>query len=331
MKSLSVVIATWNGSAHLGPCLDSLARQEFSPLETIVVDNGSTDGSADVAHARGATVLRNDLNLGFAVANNQGVEAAHGEFVLFLNDDTVVEPGALRSLVEALEAHEDWGACQPKLLLMEDPTRLDTAGSFLTTTGFLVHRGVFGPDRPEFDREEEIFAAKGAALLCRRDLLAEVGAFDADFFAYFEETDLCWRIWLAGWRVGYVPSARVLHKLGSTAATLPRPFVFYHSFKNRICSLLKNLGPRRLAFTLPLHVVLCLGVSLGLAVRGRGSDAAAVLRAIAWNVRELPTTLRKRRRTQLMRKVSDAELRPRIIRRASAATLVRYFLGRAGS
>jgi GT2 family glycosyltransferase len=326
---LSVVVPTSTGGLQLDACLDSLAAERYPGLEVVVVDNATVPPvSVDPSRPAAARVIRNEVNTGFAEGCNQGLHAASGELVLLLNDDATVEPGALRALVDALEAHPSWGACQAKLLLMDDPSRLDTAGSFLTSTGFLVHRGAFGPEA-RFSESDEIFAAKGAALLLRASAAEQVGGFDEDFFAYFEDSDLCWRLWLAGWEVGFAADARVLHGLGSTAASLDPAVVQFHSFKNRICTLLKNLGGARLAWMLPLHLALCLGLSLWYPARGERRIGGAILRAIGWNVRHLPSTLRKRRRIQSGRAMSDRVLMPRICVRTPLRTLLSYARGDA--
>jgi hypothetical protein len=151
-----------------------------------------------------------------------------------------------------------------------------------------------------------------------------VGTLDPDFFIYLEETDLCWRMWLSGWEVGFAANARVLHRQGSTASTLPREFVQFHSFKNRICMLLKNLGPVRLGWMLPCHLGLCLGLAAWFSVRGRADLGTAILRAIAWNAAHLPRTVRKRRAIQARRRVRDRELMPRIMRPTPVPTLAGY-------
>lgn len=322
---LSVVVPTSRAGADLDRCLVSLASQRWPELEVIVVDNASGDAGVAQLPARfpGLEVIANEENLGFVGACNEGIDASSGELVLLLNDDTVVEQDALAALVETLHANPSWGAAQAKLLRMDDPSLLDTAGSFLTATGFLVHRGSGEPER-DFAVSDEIFAGKGAALLLRRRALDEVGVFDPDFFAYFEETDLCWRLWLAGWEVGFAADARVLHMLGATASGLPQPFVQFHSFKNRICTLAKNLGPLRLAWMLPYHVALCLVLAGWFAVRRRPALGAAIVRAIAWNLKSIPATLRKRRRTQRSRRVGDRQLMERITRPTPLRTLRGY-------
>jgi GT2 family glycosyltransferase len=323
--SVSIVIATMRGGPDLEACLESIQAQAHPELEVIVIDNGSTDTELGAIPARfpRARVLRNEENLGFVGASNQGIAASIGELVLLLNDDTVLEPVALDRLVQSLVEHPSWAAAQAKLVRMDDPSLLDTAGSFLTATGFLVHRGS-GESERGFDEADEIFAAKGAALLIRSAALRQVGAFDPDFFAYFEETDLCWRLWLAGWRVGFAPDARVRHKLGATAGSLPTDFVQFHSFKNRICTLAKNLGPLRLAWMLPYHVALCLALAAWYLVRGKPRLAGAIMRALAWNVRQLARTVSKRRTVQSLRLIGDRELMDQILRPTPLGTMHRY-------
>jgi GT2 family glycosyltransferase len=328
LQSVSVVIPTSRGGPDLETCVVSLIDQQYPKLEVIVVDNASPGSApATLVHRfPGLTVLRNEENLGFVGASNQGIEASTGELILLLNDDTALEQGALSALVDNLRRKPRWAACQAKLLLMDDPGRLDTAGSFLTATGFLIHRGAFERE-DRFTAADEIFAAKGAALLVRRSALDEVGLFDPDFFAYFEESDLCWRLWVAGWEIGFAADARVLHKLGATAAGLPPPFVQFHSFKNRLCTILKNAGAGRLATMLPLHVALCSGLAVWYTVRGQPKLGAAIVRALAWNAVKVPSTLRKRRRVQSHRRVSDRDLMPRITTRTPLRTLVLYARG----
>jgi GT2 family glycosyltransferase len=330
IASLSIVIPT-AGAAELDACLESLDGERDAVAEVVVVDNASARPLAYLSerHPR-VRIVRNEENLGFVGACNQGAEMSTGELVLFLNDDTVVEAGALRALVDALVDHPAWGACQAKLLVMHEPTRLDTAGSFMTATGFLVHRGAHEPET-NYVRSDEVFAAKGAALVVRRRVLDEVGVFDPDFFAYFEDSDLCWRLWVAGWEVGFAADARVRHRLGTTASTVGAGVVQFHSFKNRICSVLKNCGGRRLVWMLPVHLGLCFGVAVWFRVRGRPELSTAVLRAIAWNGRNARRTLRKRVLVQRNRRVSDAQLWPRISRPTSLRSLVGYARTTAGS
>jgi len=315
MADVSVVILNWNGLGLLPGCLESL-RRCGDPLELIVVDNGSTDGSLEYLRSqRDVVLIANATNTGYASGNNAGIARAQSEFILLLNNDTRVPSGFLGPLLTVLRAMPEVAACQPKLLTYDQPPMIDAYGSYLTGTGFLYHRHYHRPDLPS-EPPFEIFAAKGAALLIRAAALRRVGDFDADFFAYMEDSDLSWRMWLAGWRILCVPESVVFHQSGATASRLPGTFITFHSFKNRLCMLLKNLSTAAAWRIVPLHVLLNLGLIVVELLRGRLGSARGVAAALWWNVRHLGETLRKRRHVQrTIRQVPDRTLFPRISRR----------------
>jgi len=319
MPRVSVVIVNWNGLAFLPTCLESLSACG-TPVEIIVVDNGSTDGSVEYLRQRPEIVLiSNATNTGYAPANNAGIERATGEFVFLLNNDTRVAPGFLEPLLQVMGTTADAGACQCKMLSYDPPYHIDAYGSYLLRTGFLYHLRYGKPDPPP-EPPFEIFAAKGAAMLIRASVLRQVGSFDPDFFAYLEDSDLSWRIWLGGWRVLCVPESVVYHRGGATASRLPSAFVTFHSFKNRTCMLLKNLSGPAAWRILPVHLALNLGLIAMELIRGRGGTARAVATALNWNRRHLRATLRQRRDVQQrIRRVSDRTLLPRITRRVRAS------------
>ena len=310
-----MVIVNWNGLDEIRGCLESL-RACGQALELIVVDNGSTDGS--IAYLRAQPDIRTieqGYNTGYAPGNNAGMAQSSGEFVLLLNNDTRVAPSFLEPLLQAMRENPDVGACQARLLTTDEPPRVDGLGSYLTWSGFLYHYRYGKPDTGP-GSPFEIFAAKGAAMMLRRTTLEQVGAFDGDFFAYLEDSDLSWRIWLNGWRILCVPASCVWHRGGVTARRLPSTLVTFHSFKNRLCMLLKNPAGLTLWRMLPAHLALMVGLMLVELARGRARVAAAIARALGWNLRRLPQTLRKRREVQRqVRRVSDRALRARLFRR----------------
>ena len=312
---VSVVIVNWNGIAYLRPCLDSL-RGCGHELELIVVDNGSTDGSVEYLERQSDVVLiANPTNTGYAPANNAGIERARSEFILLLNNDTRVPPGFLIPMLQLMRTMPDVGACQSKMLTFDQPPRVDAYGSYLLATGFLYHLRYGQPDPPP-EPAFEIFAAKGAAMLVRAEVLRRVGVFDPDFFAYLEDSDLSWRIWLGGWRILCVPDSVVYHLGGASASRLPPTFVTFHSFKNRLSMLLKNLSTATACWILPLHLLLNLGLILVELARGRPGSARSVVAALAWNVRHWRGTMAKRRHVQRrIRAIKDRALLPRISRR----------------
>ena len=327
MPRVSVVIVNWNGLAFLPTCLDSLSACG-TETEIIVVDNGSSDGSLEYLRRRPEiVVIANTTNTGYAPANNAGIDRATGQFVLLLNNDTRVAPGFLQPLLRAMETNPDAGACQCKMLSYDPPYRVDAYGSYLLRSGFLYHLRYGRPDPPP-EAPFEIFAAKGAAMLIRTSVVRQVGNFDADFFAYLEDSDLSWRIWLAGWRVLCVPDSVVYHRGGATASRLPSAFVTFHSFKNRTCMLVKNLSIWAAWRMLPVYLALNLGLIVVQLVRGRGASAGAVADALDWNLRHLRATLRKRRDVQRrIRRVTDKALMPRITRRVRPSYYVYLLTG----
>jgi hypothetical protein len=307
---VSIIMANWNGGEVYEKCLRSLEEITYPNWELIVVDNGSIDGTTNLSldpkfNIPHSKLIKNKVNVGFAPANNQGYEISKGKYLLLLNNDTLVEKDFLNVMVAKMESEKDLGTLQPKIKMMDDPRYLDNAGSFLTKIGFLHHWGFMQKDRREFDREREVFTIKGACMLIRRDVIKKVGLFDKDFMSYFEESDFCWRTWLVGYRVIFYPKTFILHKVGFTIKRLDVGNLNWHYYKNRICSLIKNLGGFNLLIVLPAHLVISLGISFAFLMKGQLSNALIIWKAIWWNIVNLDKTWAKRKRVQAIRKVSD--------------------------
>lgn len=309
---VSIIIVNWNGGEVFKQCLKSLSKIDYPNWELIVVDNGSRDGSEDLKkfqikdHA--LQIIKNISNLGFAKANNQGVKLAKGKYILLLNNDTKVESDFLSKLVEKIESDSSVGVIQPKIFLMDKKGYLDNAGSFFTWIGFLQHWGFMQKDGPEFDLEKEIFSAKGACMLIRKKIIDKIGLFDEDFFSYFEESDFCWRAWLLGYKVLFYPQAKICHKVGFTIRRLDVFNLNYHYYKNRICSLIKNLELVNLIIILSSHLFISFGIAAIFLLRGNPKDSLLILWAILWNIYNLPKTLKKRKYTQNIKVKSDKDI-----------------------
>jgi hypothetical protein len=313
---VSIIIVNLNGKKWLEKCIPSIFDSNYpqNKIEIIIVDNGSVDGSVDFVRNKFSRnyqirIIELDKNYGFAKPNNMGIRYSNGKFILFLNNDTIVTKNFLRNLIKIMLSNPKIGACQSKILLMENRNILDATGSFLTQTGFLIHEGLRQKDKGQYNKIREIFSTKGACMLARREILDKVGFFDEDFFAYFEETDLCWRIWLAGYSIVFVPDSVIYHKMGATTTRMNISFIEYHSFKNRICSLIKNLNNINLIKILPVHIFLCCGVCVLYIFMLKPCNAIAIMRAILWNFMNIRHTLEKRNIVQKrIRKVSDNQL-----------------------
>jgi len=248
MPDLSVIIVNWNVRDLLRRCLHSiLANLPACQLEIIVVDNGSTDGSPEMVRTEFPQVhlMANPDNRGFTAANNQGLAVARGRYVLLLNPDTEVVGDALETLVAFADAHPDVGVVGPQLL-NPDGTVQSSRRRFPTLATALLESTWLQPyaprrllaryyvlDRPD-DEVQDVDWVTGAALMARREAVEQVGPLDEGFFMYSEELDWCRRFRAAGWRVVYLPTARVIHHEGkSSEQVLPARHIHFQTSKIR--------------------------------------------------------------------------------------------------
>jgi len=321
-------MANWNGGEVFNSCLKSLSQINYPNWELIVIDNGSGDGTTTLSLDRRFNIKRtylvkNKINVGFAPANNQGVKIAKGEYLLLLNNDTLVDKDFLNIMVDKMENDPSVGVMQPKIRMMDTPGYLDNAGSFFTKIGFLHHWGFGKKDSKEFDQERDVFATKGACMLIRQSVLDKSGGlFDNDFVSYFEETDFCWRVWLIGLRVIYFPDTQIRHKVGFTIKRLDVGNINFHYYKNRIISLIKNLSFPNLLYILPLHLVFSVGISIAFLLKGQLKSAKMIAKAVFWNLTNITNTLKNRTIVQKLRAVSDQQ----VFTNLSKPTNIRKFI-----
>ncbi len=271
-----------------------------------MVDNGSQDGSVDHVRAayRDVRVLELGSNRGWPGGNNAAIAATAAPWLLLLNNDTSLRPGCLETLMAAGEADATAGMVQPKLVFRDRPAVIQSAGTILLGDGSAGDRGAGETDQGQFDRAEEVFAACGAAMLLRREVVSDVGAFDETFFAYYEDTDLAWRMRLRGWRALYEPAAVVEHVHAAT--NLPSSsYMRFHADRNRLFMVLKNA---------PWSFVRSSFSALGGRGLAAGSDAAAGRgrghrqRVAGSFAAHLPEMLWKRRAIRSRRTVPDADI-----------------------
>ncbi|MGA9116843.1 MAG: glycosyltransferase family 2 protein [Bacteroidota bacterium] len=214
-----IILVNWNGRAVTLDCLASLRKSTYPHKKILVVDNASSDGSADAIRATfpEAEVLQTGANLRFAGGNNAGIRRALEEgadMVLLLNNDTTVEEDFLEPLVRRLASDPLAGAAGPRIVYHDDPSRIWYAGGRINFwTGTASHRGIREPDGAPFDTPGETDYATGCCLITRREVLERVGLLDTSYFMYAEDADWCLRARRAGYRIQYEPASRIRHKV----------------------------------------------------------------------------------------------------------------------
>ena len=304
-RLVTVVLVTWNSAPYLRRCLEGVAQQSHGELELIAVDNGSSDGSADVVAqlAPEARVIRNETNRGFAAAVNQGVAAARGELVLLLNPDAFLERDYIANAIAALDhAGETFGSATGRLL--RPSGIIDSKGIRMTRSGRHLDIDQGKPDDGDTGIRE-VFGVSGAAAVHRKAFLDDVGVLDEDFFSFREDADLAWRGRLLGWRALCAGDAVAVHVRTVTPEKrrqLPA-FVNMHSVKNRFLLRLKNEGAWLALRNAPFELARDLVVIAAVLTVERSS-----LPALAWLWKNRRRIMAKRREIQRRRRVSDREL-----------------------
>lgn len=287
---ISIIIVNFNGLRFLEPCLSSIAHQSYPHVEIIFVDNGSADGSVEYVreHYPAARIVAHSENLGFAGGTNAGIRRAAGEYLLTLNNDTILDPRFLEEIQQPLRDNPRVGICGSKMLLPDG--RINSTAICISRSGAAWDRGMDEQDTGQYDTPEEIFGACAGAALYRRSMLDEIGLFDEDFFLFLEDVDLALRARLAGWTCRYVPTARVVHVRGGTSGTDSDMAVYYGN-RNLLWYVLKDFPAPMLLSSLPWIVGRnCAEIPFYL-LQGKGR---AIFRAKADMLRGLFRMLRKR-------------------------------------
>lgn len=325
---VAVIITSYNEREFIQECVESVISTDYRNFNIMIVDDRSTDGSYELLEAlyknnSRITLIRNSENRGPAYARNVGVKRSNGKYVAFLSHDTIVESDWLRKVVSMMEADPTIGACQLKLFVDRTCKILDNEGTYFSHFGFLIERDGNEVDRGQFDRIEEIFSGKAAAMVFRKDTLDAIGPLDEDYFMYMEETDLCWRVWLSGKRIVFAPQAPVYHAYrGEKRYNFPSKkltfLVKYHGTKNYIMTNMKNLELTNLLKILPIHVTVWFVLAIYFVSKRRLYDANLITKGIFWNISHFDLVWSKRKEVQgKVRKVPDKAFMPRILKRMS--------------
>jgi GT2 family glycosyltransferase len=259
-KLVSVIVVNYNGRGIIGACLESITKQSYKECEIIIVDNSSCDGSLNEikgfieenSSGRQMKVISNKSNIGFAGGNIEGLKHSRGEYVALLNPDAIADPKWLEELVRALDLHSEVGICASKII-SHGSNVIDSAGDGYAYSLKGFKRGE-GENAERFDRSGYVFGACAGAALYRKRMIDEIGFLDKDFFLIHEDTDLNYRAQLAGWKVLYVPSAIVYHKVRSIIGNMSDIAVYY-TLRNSEFVRIKNVPMGVLQKCLPALII----------------------------------------------------------------------------
>ncbi len=302
---VSVVIPNWNGKHLLENCLPTLKIQTFKDFEIIVVDNGSTDGSVEFVKKNYPEInlIELDHNTGFAPAVNLGIKKSLGEFVLLLNNDTKVDSKCLEYLYKAAIKRKNVGMVAAKMLQMNDPKKIDSAGDYIDVVGHANNIGLGELDGEKFNKEGYVFLVTGGGGLFKKEVFEKVGFLDDDYFAYFEDVDLCLRAQMVGFKGWYEPKAIIYH-LHKATSNKNKAFTEYLQFRNLTQTIIKNFPEKLLLkdFNWLKIILVNLNTIRFLTTQGYFLEA---LKAEGYIIANFFKLLKKRREIQKTKVVTD--------------------------
>ncbi len=302
-RQVSVVVVVYESGPTLADCLAALRAQTFAGYELILVDNASSDRTAQAAAAADPSIrlIENGSNLGFAAAVNQGAKVATGRWLALLNPDAFAAPSWLERLVAAAEANPDVHAFASRQLMADDPGKLDGLGDVMALAGFPFRGGYTHPD-PGPIAPGWVFSACGGAMLIDRALFLGIGGLDERLFCYCEDVDLGYRLRLIGEPTLLVPDAVVRHVGSASSGGRRSDFAAFHGTRNRFWVFVKDTPPVLFWLTLPLHI---LATVVLFARHATAGELKAPMRGLIAGLRGIRIALEARREVQATRTVGS--------------------------
>lgn len=316
-----VVIPNYNGLKHIERCLNSVLAQSYRPIEIVVVDNASTDGSDRLIQEKfpQLRLIQSGANVGWGVACNTGMRAAQSEYIVLMNNDAYLEKNCIEELVKAVNLSPRYGSAASRILLWDEPEKTEVCGLVIYPDGSSCGRGRLGPaDR--YMQTEEVFCANDCCNLYRRSMIDEIGDYDPDFFIYCDETDMGWRHQMAGWQCIYTPYAVAYHAHSQSAGSYSA-FKAYHVERNRIfiCFKYFPMPMLMMSFLYSAGRYFSMWRIAAFEKKGAlahyqkhsslGSGLSILLKAHYDAFRKLPVMWKRRKAILSQRKISNADIR----------------------
>jgi GT2 family glycosyltransferase len=307
-KGVAVLIINWNSSDLLWPCLDCIVKQESIIPEIFVLDNGSNDQIPEEFYSKFPSVrfYKGEKNIGFAAGNNLLFQKTKEyEWIALVNPDAFLDSNWLSKMLSAAIAHPEYSFFASRLVRAANHKILDGDGDTMHLSGLAWREGHGQIMSQGAIEPKEIFSPCAAAALYRRDALESVGGFDEDFFCYFEDVDLGFRLRLAGHRCLLVPDAVAYHVGSATTGGQQNNFAVYHGHRNLVWTYVKNMPGALFWALLPAHIALNIASIVWFSLYGKG---AVILKAKRDALRGIPCVWKKRRDIQKNCKVSAEEI-----------------------
>ena len=296
---VSIILSNYNGLIHLKECFDSIFQLSYKNFEVIFIDNNSQDKSVEFVRKQypNVKIIENKKDYGFSKANNIAATYTKGKFIALLNIDTVVDINWLTELVKVFENSDEIGIAVSKMYYYHNKELINYAGGSCDRYLKVVHIGDEKKDHKLLNIQKEVFFACGAAVLIKREVYEKIGLFDPLYYGYYEDLDFSWRTWLIGYKVLYVPTSFIYHKIGQIMGEESTKKLFL-SEKNRLRTILKNYELKSLLTILPIYIGKRIGIIMKKALR---IDTSAIiyiyiyLKAIFWNIIHARSLIKKRK------------------------------------
>lgn len=307
---VSIIVVTYNSQPYIKECLQSIKKIQYSNVELIIVDNNSTDNTVALAtqllkNARfPSTIKTSTQNDGYAQANNDAAVSSKGKYIFIVNPDTRVSESVLEALVFAAEKNKYVAALQPTVRLLNKPSLINLTGK---VTHFLGFDWIKDYQKKQLPPAQILSSFSGSGVLIRKEVFIKLGGYDPFYFMYFEDSDLSWRLRLAGYSILYVPESLMYHDYQFVPQRATQTFQqkLFYAERNRIITLIKNYSGRSLCLIVPMFLVFELALLVFLTLKGLGKEKIASYWSIIINLKKI---LRSRQRTQQLRQLDDKKV-----------------------
>lgn len=307
---VSIIISNYRDVENLKRCLESIKENvSIEDVEVIVVDYGTPNLKGFIRkYFPFVKLIQLRRDVGVPAQRNIGALISKGVYLFFLDNDTYVCKDCVKNLIRLLRTDQTIAVIQPKTLVLSNPSYINTTGGFMNVIGEPSLRGYLKRDVGQYDHVDEVFYAQNSGFIIRRDIFMKIGMYDSSYYFYFDETDLCFRLWLNGYRVIYVPYAIILHKVSSIRKVNPAK-VFYYE-RNKIMTLIKNLEIAHVLVYVPTAIIYSLMIRVLSVVKRRDPRIViATIKSYLWMLINLRSIVRKRYFVQSkIRRVSDKYL-----------------------